>query len=290
MSPTVVACAQPALAVGRPEENLAVAEGLVRDAAAQGARLVVLPELLASGYVFRDAAEAAALAEDPRTGRTATLLGALARELDVVLVAGVCERDDADPPGMLRNSALVVDAGGVRAVYRKAHLWDAESLVFTPGDAPPAVVDTVIGRLAVMVCYDLEFPEWVRLAALAGADVVCAPVNWPRLGWPDGERPAEVTRAQAAASTNHVWLLVADRCAAERGVEWIGGSVIVDPAGFPTARVDVGRAAEPSRPALLLAQIDVEAARDKRTSERNDVLGDRRPELYRDLLPGTVAP
>lgn len=280
MSPIVVACAQPALAVGRPEQNLAAAQALVREAAGQGARLVVLPELLASGYVFTDAAEASRLAEDARTGSTATLLTSLARELDLVLVAGVCERDAADPPGVLRNSAVLVDASGVRAVYRKAHLWDAEPLVFTPGDEPPPVAETAVGRVALVVCYDLEFPEWIRLAALAGADVLCAPVNWPRSTWPDGERPGEVTRAQAAASTNHLWLLVADRCGAERGTDWVGGSVVVDPDGFPRARVDVGRADEASRPALLLAEIDVATARDKRISARNDVLGDRRPHLY----------
>jgi predicted amidohydrolase len=275
-----VACSQLALVVGDRDGNLALAQGAVREAAARGARLVVLPELLASGYVFRDRDEAYALSEPARTGPTAAVLTALAGELDLVLVAGVCEREDGP---VLRNSALLVDADGVRAVYRKVHLWDGESLVFVPGDAPPAVVDTAVGRVAVMVCFDLEFPEWVRLAALEGADVVAVPANWPRGTWPDGERPGEVVRAQAAASSNRVWLMVCDRAGTERGVEWVGGSVVVDPDGFPVAGLDVGPAASPSRPGIHVAQIDPGRARDKRVSARNDVLADRRPALYAGL-------
>ncbi len=277
----VVACCQLELSVGDVAGNLAAAQVAVRDVARRGAQLVVLPELLASGYVFADADEARAMAEDPRSGATAAALVALAAELDLVLVAGVCELEPAPTAGhLLRNSALVVDATGVRAVYRKAHLWNTEKLIFTPGDAPPVVVDTAVGRLAVMVCYDLEFPEWVRLAALAGADVVCVPANWPRPVWPDGERPGEVVRAQAAAGTNHVYVAVCDRAGAERGVEWIGGSVVVDPDGYPLATAWVGRAGDPSAPTALLATITPSAARDKSTSARNDALADRRPELY----------
>src|SRR5208282_6722030 len=133
--------------------------------------------------------------------------------------------------GRLYNSAALVDSAGTRAVYRKAHLWDKEKLVFTPGDAPPPVVGTEFGRVAVMICYDLEFPEWVRLAALDGADLIAAPVNWPAVSPPAAppnaaERPAEVIKAQAAAATNGVFVAVADRCRAERGVSWISGSMI----------------------------------------------------------------
>ena len=111
-------------------------------------------------------------------------------------------RCEAGPGGDLLNSAVIVDGSGTRAVYRKAHLWDNEKISFTPGDAAPPVVDTEFGRVAVMVCYDLEFPEWTRLAALDGADLIAAPVNWPGYSWPEGERPAEVVKAQAAAAAN----------------------------------------------------------------------------------------
>jgi predicted amidohydrolase len=84
--------------------------------------------------------------------------------LNLVIVGGFCERLPGDE---LANSAAMIDANGLRAVYRKAHLWDAEKDIFTPGDAPP-VVETLHGRLGMLICYDLEFPEWVRLPALAG--------------------------------------------------------------------------------------------------------------------------
>jgi len=282
---TVVACTQLALAVGDPAGNLALAQAAVRDAAARGARLVVLPELMASGYVFADADEARSLAEDAAGGPTAILLHALATELDLVLVAGVCELDrSADPAGVLHNSAILVDASGVRAVYRKAHLWDAEKLIFTPGNEPPALVDTPLGRLAVMICYDLEFPEWPRLAALAGADALCVPTNWPRTRWPDGERPGEVIRAQAAASTNRVWVLACDRAGVERGVDWTGGSVVIDPDGFPVTELFAGPAGGTSAAGVALATVDLSRSRDKAVSTRNHVLADRRPQLYAGLV------
>jgi predicted amidohydrolase len=160
-------------------------------------------------------------------------------------------------------------------VYRKAHLWDREGHVFCAGDGPPAVVDTVYGRIGVVVCYDLEFPEWMRLPALAGAELVCAPVNWPRESRPAGERPQEVVRVQASASVNRMFIAVADRVGRERGVDWVGGSVIVDPAGFPL----VGPAGD-EETVTVLASCELAQAREKRISPHNDVFADRRPDLY----------
>jgi len=156
---TVIAVAQLAIAIGEPDANRKAAAAAVAEAAAAGARLVVLPELCDSGYVFGDdatqaSAEAGALASPADDSVTLRQWRALAAEHDLVIVGGFCERG-AD--GRLFNSAAVVDASGTRVVYRKAHLWDKEKLVFTPGDAPPPVIDTAIGRIGVMICYDLEF-------------------------------------------------------------------------------------------------------------------------------------
>lgn len=278
---TVVACCQVALEIGRPEDNRATLRRAVTEAAAQGARVVVLPELAVSGYVFADAAEARALAE-PLDGPTVAEWTALARRLGLVLVGGLCERDD---DGDIRNTAVVVTGDGVRAVYRKAHLWDREKQVFVPGAAPPPVVETPVGRIGVMICYDLEFPEWVRLAALAGADLLCAPTNWPRGPRPAGERPMEVVRVQADAAVNRMFVAACDRVGPERGVDWVGGSVIVDPDGWPVAgprpRYDAG---------LVLAPCRLAAARDKRISDHNDVLADRRPDLYGPVAGGARRP
>jgi predicted amidohydrolase len=247
----------------------------VREATGRGARLVVLPELAVCGYVFRDAAEARAAAQD-LDGPTVTLLRELSRELGCVLVCGFAERG-AD--GAVHNSAVLVEDGEVRLRYRKVHLWDRESELFVPGDAPPPVVDTAVGRVAVMVCYDLEFPEWVRLAAQAGAEIVAVPVNWPLLPRPAGERALEVVRAQAAAGAYRVHVVVADRCGRERGVDWIGGSLVCASTGYLLAGPATPEGAV-AAPAVLTAELDPAEARDKSVGPRNDALRDRRPHLY----------
>ncbi len=275
--PVVIAVAQLPITIGEPDANRQAAAAAVAEAAAAGARLVVLPELSDSGYVFGDDAEkayaeAASLASPADDSVTLRQWRSLAAEHDLVIVGGFCERGEG---GRLHNSAAVVDASGTLAVYRKAHLWDQEKLVFTPGDEQPPVVDLCFGRVGVMICYDLEFPEWVRLPSLAGADLIAAPVNWPETRRPAGERPAEVIKAQAAAAMNGVFVAVADRCQVERGVSWNSGSLIADHEGYPLAGpvlVD--------RPAVLTAAVDLPRARDKALPGDNDLFADRRPSLY----------
>ncbi|MNZ72581.1 (R)-stereoselective amidase [compost metagenome] len=268
---TVVACCQLAPKIGDLAYNRTLTERAIRQAAFQGAQVVVLPELVQSGYLFADRFEALGLAETV-DGPTLQLWQTLARELNLVIVGGFCERLPADE---LANSAAMIDANGLRAVYRKAHLWDAEKDIFTAGDAPPPVVETVHGRLGMLICYDLEFPEWVRLAALAGADLLCAPVNWPDGPRPQTERPAEVLRVQANASVNRMFIAACDRYGHERGVGWVQGSVIVDADGYPLAGP-----AEQGGEQMLLATLNLAEARNKRISARNDLHKDRRPSLY----------
>jgi 5-aminopentanamidase len=276
---TVIAACQLALAIGDLADNARAAESAVHDAAARGAQFVVLPELSDTGYVFAGPAEARALAAPAADSPTLRRWRCLADELGIVIAGGFCELSAGD---RLYNSAALVDGSGTRALYRKAHLWDTEKLIFTPGDATPPVTDLGFGRVGLMICYDLEFPEWVRLAALARADVIAAPVNWPAHSPPPaGERPAEIIRTQADASVNAVFVAVADRCGAERGIDWVGGSVIIGPDGYPLAGP-----ADPGKPAVLTAACELPRARDKATSPRNDVLTDRRPLLYAGLNTG----
>lgn len=272
-----MACCQYAPHVGEPEANRARGALAIRDAALAGAHVIVLPELASSGYVFLDRAEAALLAE-PLDGPTVGEWGALASELGVVVVAGLCERGE---DGAVFNSAVVLDRSGLRAAYRKVHLWDTEKLVFEAGDAPPPVVSVAGVHLSVMVCYDLEFPEWVRLPALAGAQLLCVPTNWPRFPRPAGQQPMEVVRAQAAASANRMFVAACDRVGAERGVDWVGGSVIVDADGWPLAGPLPGE-----DELLLTADCHLDQATDKAISERNDVFADRRSDLYAAIEKG----
>ncbi|MFC4944333.1 nitrilase-related carbon-nitrogen hydrolase [Pseudonocardia sp. GCM10023141] len=266
----VAACQIPARSPGALERA-------VRSAAARGARLVVLPELAECGYVFRDAAEARAAAQR-LDGPTATLLRSLSAELGCVIVGGFAELGD---DGCVYNSAVLVEAGAVVACYRKVHLWGSEPELFSPGTEPPAAVATAAGRIAVLICYDLEFPEWVRLAAQAGAEIVAAPVNWPREPRPDGERALEVIKAQAGAGTYRVHVVVADRCGRERGVDWVGGSLVCGSDGYLRAGPATATGEQP-REVVVVADLDVAAARDKALGPHNHAFADRRPHLYGD--------
>jgi 5-aminopentanamidase len=271
--PCSVACAQLAPQLGDLEGNRARAAAAIEDAAAQGATLVVLPELCTSGYVFADADEARVLAE-PADGPTAAAWHELATRHGLVIVGGLCEVDE---DGALRNSAIVVDRDGLRAVYRKTHLWDREKLIFVAGDEPPPVVETDAGRIGVAVCYDVIFFELLRGLALAGADAIAVPTNAPVLGPIAQPLAMELVVAMAAAHINRVHIAQADRTGDERGVSWVGASAIVDVTGELLAGPLDG-------PGLLVAEIDPARARDKRWGERNDVLADRRPDLYDQSL------
>jgi predicted amidohydrolase len=267
-----VAACQVELDVADPDRNRARLDAAVSEAAAAGARLVVLPELGPSGYAFADAAEVRERAE-PADGPSVSQWCQQSAELDVVVVAGFAERGT---DGEIYNSAAVCERGELRAIYRKAHLWDREKEFFRPGDAAPPVLDTSVGRLAVMICYDLEFPEWVRMVALRGAQILAVPTNWPLLPRPADERAGEVVRAQAAAATNGIFVVAADRCGPERGVEWVGGTAVLGTDGYPLAGLG-----DPARPVVAAVDVDPGAADDKRISARNDVLADRRIDLYR---------
>ena len=267
---TRVACAQIPLSIGDTAGNRSTCRAAIESAANDGAQIVVLPELASSGYVFADRDELSSLAET-RDGAAITEWVNLAGAFGLTIVGGFPEAaGDA-----IYNSAAVVDSTGLRAVYRKAHLWDTENRVFDRGDDLPIVVDTEHGRIGVMICYDVEFPEWVRAVALSGAELLCAPVNWPLLPRPEGERPTEMVRALAGAGTNRMPIAVCDRAGIERGQEWIGGSVITDADGYPLALAEFGKAG------VVTADIDLAESRIKRINANNDVLSDRRTDLYR---------
>ena len=267
-----VALCQLAPTIGDVEANRARILAAVHAAKDEGADVVVLPELATSGYVFEDEAEARRLAE-PAVGPTTKAVHDLAASLDLTVVVGLPELWG----GRLFNSAVVVDRTGVRATYRKVHLWGRESQVFSPGDDPAPVVDMGWGRLALLICYDLEFPEWVRRAALSGAELVCAPTNWPDEGRPEGERPVEMVTVLAAAAANRIFIAACDRVGAERGTQWVGGSVLAGPDGYPLATADLTQ-----REQHLLARCDLLQARDKTVGAYNDRFADRRIDLYPD--------
>lgn len=267
----LVACCQVLPEVTDPATGAARACAALSAAIDAGAGIVVLPELVNSGYVFNsmDEARAAAVPTDDE------LLRSWAREAargDAVVVGGFCELGD---DGFLYNSAAVVDGGGVIAVYRKLHLWNDEASWFTPGSASAPVVETRFGRIGVGVCYDIEFPELTRGLALDGAELIALPTNWPRETPAVAGGPMLKLIARTTAYLNRVFIAVCDRGGRERGVDFEGGSIIVAPDGSVAASSEFGAAAQ-----TLIAACDLAAAQDKRTGPRNDAIADRRPEHY----------
>jgi len=271
-----IICQQLAPAVGDEVFNHAATVAAVEDAVARGADLIVLPELCTSGYVFRDRAEVEASAlgiEAPVIERWRQVL----QGTEAVLVAGIPLQESDG----ISNAAIMLDADGVLAVYRKVHLWDEERRWFREGSEPPPVVDTRQGGIAMMVCFDLEFPEMVRGVFLQGADVIAAPTNWPAVDVPAGERQHEVHDAMTSARLSRVFIACCDRGGSERGATFAGASAIIGPDGWIRA------GSESPDATSVQADVDLREARDKSTGASNDVRTDRRPDVYggNPLLP-----
>jgi len=261
-----VAAASPEIRLGEVAGNLRRIRSALQDAAAQDARLIVVPELATSGYVFADRGEAAqsALPRDhPGWDDLASVLPP-----GVVAVVGYAERDGDH----VYNSAAVLTRELRVGDYRKAHLWGSEATLFEPGTSAGALFDTPVGRLAVAICYDNEFPEVPRRLALAGADVLALPVNWPLLPRPAGQHPPETIQAMAAARSSRLATVIADRFGVERGVTWTGGTAVIDEDGWVAALPDDAGAA--------VATLTLRASGDKSLPPHNDLFADRRPDLY----------
>jgi predicted amidohydrolase len=267
-----LACAQLAPRFGDLLGNRQRAAAAICEAAQAGADLIVLPELCTTGYAFADRDEALSYSE-PADGPSVEHWRELAGRHGITIVAGFCERDVDGAP---RNSAAVADADGACTIYRKTHLWDREQTTFVAGLQAPPVLDTAAGRIGVAICYDAFFPEVMRRLALAGADVIAVPMNSPV---PTPAPPAhaaptsEIVLALAAATVNRVYVVQADRSGPERGITWSQASAICDPDGVLVAGPISGAG-------LLQARCDLSRARDKTLGAANDVLADRRIELY----------
>ncbi len=266
---TLIECHQLEPRIGERALNQAAALAAISQSVARQADIVVLPELTTSGYMFDSPAEARSLALRPDALELAEWAQAAGESL---VIGGFPELGD---DGLVYNSAAIVDGSGVLAVYRKIHLWDREKLVFEPGAAAPPILETRHGRVAVVICYDLEFPELTRAIALAGADLIAAPTNWPLGPRPEAERPAEVGICMATARMNHVAVACCDRTGIERGQEWTGGTSIIDENGWVVSAAGAS--------GLATAELDLFAARDKTMTELADAFADRRPEVYAGL-------
>jgi N-carbamoylputrescine amidase len=276
-----VACLQMEPHVGDKAGNVARSLQLIERAAEAGARLVVLPELTSSGYVFATREEAFSLAESVPGGPTTQAWMEAAHRHGIVIAAGICERDGE----VLYNAAVVVGPDGFIGKYRKNHLWAAENLFFEPGNLGIPVFRIGAGRIACAICYDIWFPETFRLAALQGADMLCVPTNWvPMPAQPENLPVMANILAMSGAHSNSMFVAAADRVGVERGQPFLGNSLIVSHTGWPLA----GPASADTE-AMLIADVNLADARRKRTlNEFNQLLRDRRTDVYDEML-GTDA-
>jgi predicted amidohydrolase len=272
-----IACIQMQPAMAKVEANVAHSLGLIGRAVELGAKLVVLPELSNTGYMFQSREEAFALSEPIPTGPTVKAWGDIAAKHGLHLVAGICERDGAK----LFNSAVLIGPAGHIGTFRKVHLWNEENLYFEPGDLGFPVFHTAIGRIGMAICYDGWFPETYRLAALQGADIVCVPTNWvPIPGQAEGREAMANILAMAAAHSNSIYIACADRVGTERGQPFEGQSLIVGHTGWPVA----GPASR-DKEEILTADVALgEARRARNWNAFNQVLRDRRSDLYDEML------
>ncbi|MSO73727.1 MAG: N-carbamoylputrescine amidase [Alphaproteobacteria bacterium] len=290
MSEVTVAATQMTCSWDRGE-NIARAERLVRQAAAQGAQIILLQELFETPYFCKDLepkhlALAVSIEENPAVKR----MRALAAELQVVLPISVFERAN----NALFNTLAIIDAdGALLGTYRKSHIPDGpgylEKFYFSPGDTGFRVWPTRYGRLGAAVCWDQWFPEAARIMALNGADLLC----YPTAIGSEPLDPAADTRdhwqrvMQGHAAANIVPIVASNRIGREIGasctLNFYGSSFIADQFGAKCA--EAGRDEE----AVIIARFDFEMIRCYRIGW--GVFRDRRPDLYGGLasLDGTRA-
>jgi predicted amidohydrolase len=269
-----IATAQLFLDVTNPQDCVDVSTLAIKTAISAGAKIIVLPELSNSGYLFESHDEvklSAATLDSPFILEWLEI----ARVNDVVIIAGINLFEDEKN----WNASVIIDSSGLLGWYAKAHLFGDEARYFTPGSHSPLVVTTKFGRIGTMVCYDIEFPEWVRIAMLQGAQLLALPTNWPLIGQTLTSPPMEVVRVQAAASQNKLVLAAADRTGSERGQNWVSASVITTDEGVIAAIAD-----STLTTGTQIIYADIELPTDTAITPLNDVRKDRRPTLYSAIL------
>jgi N-carbamoylputrescine amidase len=274
---------------GSVEANLAIIAQRVAEAAAQGAQLILLQELHNGAYFCQHESVAEFDRAEPIPGPSTQRLGELAKQHGVVIIGSLFERRAA---GLYHNTAVVFETDGTLAgKYRKMHIPDdpgfQEKFYFTPGDLGFHPIDTSIGRLGVLVCWDQWYPEAARLMALAGAELLLYPTA---IGWDPSDAQDEKNRQRDAwmlshrghAVANGLPVLSCNRVGHEpspldaAGIDFWGSSHVLGPQGELLAE------ASTNAPQLLIARIDL--ARSEHVRRIWPFLRDRRIDAYGDLL------
>jgi N-carbamoylputrescine amidase len=271
------------------EYNLRNSSAAIREAAAKGARLVMLQELHTGLYFCQHESTSLFDLAEPIPGPSTETLGALAKELGIVIVGSLFEKR---APGLYHNTAVVLERDGTLAgKYRKMHIPDDpgyyEKFYFTPGDMGFTPIQTSVGKLGLLVCWDQWYPEGARLMALAGAELLLYPTA---IGWNPADdkeeqarqRDAWITIQRAHAVANGLPVLVANRVGFEpdpsgqtQGSQFWGSSFVAGPQGEFLSQAGT------DKPEVLVVDVDLE--RSENVRRWWPFLRDRRIEAYGDL-------
>jgi beta-ureidopropionase len=252
-------------------ENVERGARAVEQAAAQGAAMVVFPELaFLRFFPQRRRAEQPEPWAETIPGPTTEFFAGLARKLGVVIVLNLYERDGE----RTFDTSPVLDADGkLLGATRMVHIMDGpcyrETDFYHPGDRGAMVYDTAIGRLGVAICYDRHFPEYMRALGVKGAEIVVVPQAGSIGEWPAGVFEAEL---QIASFQNGYFAALANRVGAEECLTFAGESFVTDPMGRVIARAPAGE------DHILCAEIDLSLR--EQCSARRHFLHDRRPDIY----------
>jgi 5-aminopentanamidase len=267
-----VACIQSGVVFADPDENFSVLVSKLEEAKKAGAEVVVFPECFLTGYCVAHRAAAEAIAIE----RSSPVLNRIQTEvdrLDVILIVGFAEKNGE----LLVNTAALFEPGLEPRYYEKTHLPELGYDNFvTPGNELP-VFETRVGKIGILICFDLRFPEPFRALCLKGADLIALPTNWP-----EGADVSADLVAKVRAVENKVFLATCNRTGSENGFTFIGKSKIITPMG------QILDEAGPEEK-ILIADLDFSESRNKRIVTRRGeyeitVFDARRPELYGNLV------
>jgi predicted amidohydrolase len=272
IAPYRVAAIQFSPTLFKHQENLQRLEALTIEAAKQGARLIVHPEMATTGYCWGSREEVSPFVE-PVPGPTTDRFTEIAEKYDCWIVTSMPEISPAT--GVYYNSAVLIGPEGVEGLYRKTHSYIAEPTWAKDGDLGLPVFDTPLGRIGLLICMDVTYPETARIEALLGADLICLPTNWVGDGAPAG---SWISRAVE----NGIYIVATDRDDVERGAPFCGHACVIDPDGAVQSVLAAGDG-------IAFGEIDIAKARNKRFTRGagGDILADRRPDLYHSITRNT---
>lgn len=249
--------------------NLKKCEQFIKQARQEYVDLLVFPECALNGYVYNSFDEAYEAA-DPVPGDLTDSLVLLCKKYQITCVFGLLERRD----GQLFNTALLVSPEGIVGKYSKTHLIYLGVDRFTsPGDDIP-VFELPQAKVAMIICYDMRFPEAARSAALKGAQIILSPTNLPT-----GAKAYASFINKTRALENRVFLVSADRVGVERGVQFIGKSQIISTGGQVIAEASIDQE-ELIYADILPNQADIKHIINIPGEYEFDIFGDRQPALY----------